>query len=493
MSTLDTSLGGKSAAPVADFPATPRKSLSLSESIVSGLFGAMDALVLVAVHLFFYTLYVGWGSGNDQTYLAEMFVTVGLTISAFQYMGLYEFNTIVAWPRRMRHMVALIALVALLLVALAFALKISDQFSQTWFFASVVTSALTIGIMRGVGKLLLRSWADKGVLVRNVAIVGASGQARHLIARLNEQDTPWKRIVGIFDDRRTRISRELEGFPVLGNLEDLVAHVRRGRIHDVVISLPWSAEERLVTIINRLRALPVHVYLGSDLIGYHFPRHREELLEGVPVLEIAAAPLAGWSGLVKLIEDKIVAGGVLLMFAPIMLMIAAAIKLDSPGPIFFRQKRYGFNNQLIEVLKFRSMYHHMRDENADKLAEKNDPRVTKVGAFLRRTSLDELPQLINVLKGDMSIVGPRPHAIKAKAAGKLYEEVVAEYAVRHKVKPGLTGWAQVNGWRGETDNEEKILRRVEHDLYYIENWSLWLDIKILLKTLWVGMRSDNAY
>ncbi|MCP5364269.1 MAG: exopolysaccharide biosynthesis polyprenyl glycosylphosphotransferase [Hyphomicrobiales bacterium] len=208
---------------------------------------------------------------------------------------------------------------------------------------------------------------------------------------------------------------------------------------------------------------------------------------------IATAPLTGWSGLVKLLEDKCVAGIVLPLFAPIMLLVALAIKVESPGPVLFRQKRYGFNNKLIEVWKFRSMYHHLRDEHASTLASRGDSRITRVGAFIRRTSLDELPQLINVLKGDMSIVGPRPHALKAKAGGRLYQEVVTEYAVRHKVKPGLTGWAQVNGWRGETEVEEQIIRRVEYDLYYIENWSLCLDIKILLMTAVCGWTGQNAY
>jgi exopolysaccharide biosynthesis polyprenyl glycosylphosphotransferase len=176
-----------------------------------------------------------------------------------------------------------------------------------------------------------------------------------------------------------------------------------------------------------------------------------------------------------------------------MLAIALAIKLDSPGPVFFRQKRYGFNNQLIEVLKFRTMYHSARDEKAERLTSRNDPRVTRLGAFLRRTSLDELPQFLNVLRGDMSIVGPRPHALAAKAGGLLYQEAVREYAARHRVKPGITGWAQINGWRGETETLEQIKKRVEHDLAYIENWSLLLDLKIIFRTVFTGFTGQRAY
>ena len=183
----------------------------------------------------------------------------------------------------------------------------------------------------------------------------------------------------------------------------------------------------------------------------------------------------------------------MLFRSPVLLVISVAIKLDSRGPVLFRQKRYGFNNNLIDVYKFRTMYHDKQDDDAEKLTTRDDPRVTRVGAFLRRTSLDELPQFFNVLKGDMSVVGPRPHPIKAKAAGRLYDKVVQEYAMRHRVKPGITGWAQVNGWRGETDTEEKIMKRVEHDLYYIDNWSLLFDFRIILQTVWVGFRGTGAY
>jgi Undecaprenyl-phosphate glucose phosphotransferase len=478
---------------LAETPSSSGRSLSLSESIISGLVGVMDGLILMIVSAGVCLYYVDLTYANIQLYAAAIAIHVTLTIASFQYAGLYEFNTIVAWPSRMRHMLALVALVALALVAVAFALKASREFSRVWFFSSVIISSPMIGVGRGAAKLVIQRMARSGALVRNVAIVGAGGQAEHLIGHLRQHDVPWKRVIGIFDDRKTRIGPEVQGLPVLGNLEDLVAFVRSGKIHDVVITLPWSADKRLINIIRRLRALPVHIYLGSDLIGYHFPRHRQESLDGVPVMHIASAPLSGWSGLVKIAEDKIVAGAVLLMFAPLLLLIAAAVKFDSAGPVFFRQKRYGFNNQLIEVWKFRSMYHHMSDVHAERLTTRGDPRVTRVGAFLRKTSLDELPQLFNVLRGEMSIVGPRPHPLKAKAGGRLYEEVVAEYAVRHKVKPGLTGWAQVNGWRGETEVDEQIIKRVEHDLYYIENWSLWLDIKILLMTAVCGWSGKNAF
>jgi exopolysaccharide biosynthesis polyprenyl glycosylphosphotransferase len=204
-------------------------------------------------------------------------------------------------------------------------------------------------------------------------------------------------------------------------------------------------------------------------------------------------PLGDWGSILKSIEDKVIAAIAVVLLAPVMALVALAIKLESRGPVFFKQKRYGFNNELIEVYKFRSMHNNMSDADAAKLVTKGDPRVTRVGRFIRRTSLDELPQFFNVLRGELSLVGPRPHATKAKAADRLYNDVVDGYFARHKVKPGITGWAQVNGWRGETDTAEKLQRRVDHDLYYIENWSLAFDLYILWRTPISLFNPENAY
>ncbi len=488
---IETSVEAEPSSRLAHLPTAPRRFISWSESIVSGLVGAADTLALAFVGLFYYSLFPGWSAATYQTYLTEIAVNVGLTLSNFHYAGLYDCNTIVSWPSRMRKMVLLSALVTLVLLTLALALRISDHFSELWFFASFLTSSMIIFALRGCAKLLIRHLATAGMLFRNVAIVGASGQAHHLVSRMRLEDAPWKRIIGVFDDRRTRIARDVNGYPVLGTLEDLVSYVRAGKVHDVVIALPWSADERLIGIIGNLRALPVHIYLGSDLIGYHFPRHREQMLEGVPVLEIASAPLTGWSGLIKNIEDKVVAGALVVLLSPLLLLIALAVRLNDPsGPVLFRQKRYGFNNQEIVVYKFRTMYHDRPREEGVPQARRNDPRVTPVGRILRSTSLDELPQLFNVLQGNMSMVGPRPHAV---VHNEQYAQLIGGYHGRHKVKPGITGWAQINGFRGETDTLEKMRGRVEHDIFYIENWSLWFDLKIMLLTSLAGWTHKNAY
>ena len=248
-------------------------------------------------------------------------------------------------------------------------------------------------------------------------------------------------------------------------------------------------------MLKKLWVLPVDIRLAAHANKLRFRPRAYSYIGNVPVLDVLDKPITDWDVVMKWLFDRLVGGLMLVAALPLMAITALAIKLESRGPVFFKQKRYGFNNELIEVYKFRSMYVDQCDATASKLVQKDDPRVTRVGAFIRKTSLDELPQLINVvLKGNLSLVGPRPHAIHAKAENQLYDEAVDGYFARHRVKPGITGWAQVNGWRGETNTQEKIQRRVEHDLYYIENWSVLFDLYILAKTpIALMTQSENAY
>jgi Undecaprenyl-phosphate glucose phosphotransferase len=239
------------------------------------------------------------------------------------------------------------------------------------------------------------------------------------------------------------------------------------------------------------RPLVMNIRLCPDMIAFHLPHRQLSHVAGVPMLNVFDKPLSGWGLILKSLEDRALAAFILFLISPLLALIALAIKVDSRGPILFRQKRYGFNNEVIEVLKFRSMYTDRKDtDTAVVQATKRDPRVTTVGRILRRTSLDELPQFVNVLMGTMSIVGPRPHAV---SHNEQYAVVIDEYLARHRVKPGITGWAQVNGLRGETETLEKMEQRVRYDLYYIENWSLLFDIRIILRTLFVGFSHPNAY
>jgi len=239
--------------------------------------------------------------------------------------------------------------------------------------------------------------------------------------------------------------------------------------------------------------LPVDVRLAANSSRVRLRPRAYSYIGPAPMLDVLDKPLGDWDIVIKGVFDRLVGAVALLLLSPVMLIAAVAIKLDSRGPILFKQLRYGFNNQLIAVYKFRTLHHDEADADAETLVTPDDSRVTRIGHFLRRTSIDELPQLINVVfQGDLSLVGPRPHALRAKAANHLYTEVVDNYFARHRVKPGITGWAQINGWRGVTDTEEKLQRRVEHDLYYIENWSMFFDLYILAMTPVALVAGKNA-
>jgi exopolysaccharide biosynthesis polyprenyl glycosylphosphotransferase len=264
-------------------------------------------------------------------------------------------------------------------------------------------------------------------------------------------------------------------------------------VDTVLVAIPWSAGEQLRAIIDRISMAPVDVYIYPGMNGLKLPLRRADRAFDLPLLMACTRPIVGWGALIKRVEDIALSFGLLLFISPALLTIAAAIKLTSKGPVFFRQRRLGYNNRVIEVLKFRSMYTHLSDADATQQTMRDDKRVTPVGAWLRKTSLDEIPQLLNVLKGDMSLVGPRPHALATTAGGLALEEAVPVYSSRHRVKPGITGWAQVNGYRGALDSVDKIVHRVNHDLYYIENWSLAFDLKILWQTARLVFADDNAF
>ena len=347
--------------------------------------------------------------------------------------------------------------------------------------------ALAAGGWFTVSRLLVAVWARpkaaRGVFRQHIVIVGGGEAAQRTIDTLEGSPDLDVEILGLFDDREDNRSPEhVRRYRKLGRIADLADYARHNRVDLIIVAIPLSAEKRLLQMLDRLWELPVDIRISGQESQLKLSPRAYDYLGNLPLLAVFDRPLSPWGWFVKSVFDRVVAALLLVLFAPVMALVALAIKLESKGPVFFRQKRYGFNNELIEVWKFRSMYVDKCDANATKLVTKDDPRVTKVGRFIRKTSLDELPQLFNVLKGELSLVGPRPHATQAKAADQLYEQVVDGYFARHKVKPGITGWAQINGWRGETDTEEKIRMRVKYDLEYINNWSLWFDIYILLKT-----------
>ena len=379
------------------------------------------------------------------------------------------------------------------LLFLAFLSKTSETYSRGWALAWVMATPVLLLIGRSLLHAATNTRAAGGYLARNIAIVGAGDEGQRLIARLRHGQDKGVVIVGVFDDRKSRLPPSVCGLAVRGTTDDLLSLARQAPVDEVVIALPLDAERRLKCLCDKMKALAIDVRLSIEPLTENFQVRGIAYVGGVPVLEMVNRPLKHWRAVVKLIEDKLFSLFLLVLVGPLMALIAIMIKLDSYGPVFFVQKRFGFNNGVIQVLKFRTMYVNRGDPSGARRTVRNDPRVTCFGRILRWLSFDELPQLINVVRGDMSLVGPRPHAVAMKAGDRLYCEAVERYLHRHRVKPGITGWAQVNGLRGEVDTLEKAHARVALDLYYIEHWSPWLDLKILLKTAGILTSGENAY
>jgi Undecaprenyl-phosphate glucose phosphotransferase len=369
------------------------------------------------------------------------------------------------------------------LMTLGFLLKVSEDFSRGWAVAWFLAGGAALLIIRAGGTAWMRRLKQRGVFNHRVAIFGAGSQGDRLAKYILGNDKLTIDLVGFFDDRLPeRLPKREVVLPLHGNLSDLIAHIRRGLVDQVIVALPWSAEKRLQEVVAELAITPVRIRLAPDLATFAFAQRPVVLLGDLPVMTLFERPISGFDQIIKKIEDMVIGTLALILLAPLFLITAIAIKLDSAGPVFFRQDREGFNNQRFRIWKFRSMRTDRCEADGIVQARKDDDRITRVGRFLRRTSIDELPQLFNVLSGEMSLVGPRPHAASTKAGDRVFSEVVDHYAARHKVKPGMTGWAQVHGWRGETDTEDKLLKRLEHDLYYIENWSVLLDLYIIART-----------
>lgn len=470
----------------------PRVKARLSQGIVEGIVGILDSAAVVVTGLVVALLYGRESFSADRPEVVAIVLFVLLMVLGLRVTGAYSFVTVMRPGRQAASIVVVCGLVFLTLLTLAFALKISAEFSRVWAFTWLISATCLILLQRGLIAVALRNLSAAGRLGRKIVIYGAGVHCERMIHRIERLDEPWNHIVGVFDDRVSRSGQAVGRYPVLGNLGDLIDWARRDRPDEVLIALPWGAEERLLTVLQTLAVLPVNVRLCSEFLRMDLIHGRVNSQFGFPVLSVYE-PVSGWARVWKRVFDVAVSSAVIVVSLPLLLLIALAIKMESPGPLFFKQKRFGFNNKLIEVYKFRTMNAISSDLLGERLTERNDPRVTKVGAILRRLSLDELPQSINVLKGEMSVVGPRPHAIRTTAGGRQCDEVVDQYATRHKVKPGITGWAQVNGWRGTMEDEEHLIRRLEHDLHYINNWSPWFDMKIMARTVLVVFTGRNSY
>ena len=394
--------------------------------------------------------------------------------------GLHERDAYLGWRRRLGEFLMTIGLSFLVLIALAYLLKISADYSRGWLLTWLALVSITMLLSRPASASLLRWLASTGYTARRIAVVASGATGLRLAERLRQ--AAGVRIVGVFDE----IGKDGQGKP-RASIADLISIGQRNQIDEVVVALCNAPQPQTARLIDELSVLPVDVWLCPA--EFDMPILGTSRLGALSLLQVKPKPIRDWGYVIKLTLDYVLGAISLILFAPLMLAVALAIKLDSPGPVLFKQRRHGYNHRLIHVYKFRTM--RVTEDGAVVVqARKDDDRITRIGKFLRRTSIDELPQLFNVLKGEMSLVGPRPHAV---AHNQLYCARLERYANRHCVKPGMTGWAQIHGFRGPTEDPEKMRKRVQMDLYYIENWSISLDLKIIALTPFVGFVHRNAF
>ncbi len=479
---------------LADFTLS-RQGALISRRVFADMVRLADFLIALAAGLIIAALYVEEALATHALgYAVAVAAVSGVLVAVYDYLGLYKVSQFSSVLRQLPMLFVGWGGALAVLSAGVFFFKAGGEFSRVWLASWFVAGFCALVLERIAVANLARHWTAAGRLYRRAVIFGGGEISRKVINDLEADLEADVRICGVFDERAgERMPAEQLGYPVLGSFESLFSMARSTRIDLVIVALPLSAEERIAKIAEELSELPVEVKLPAGVSRLRFARSAYTRVGSVAMLDLVENPHAAWGGVAKWLFDKVIAAVALLLLAPVMAAVALAVKLESRGPALFRQKRYGYNNELVSVFKFRSMYVDKCDAAASKLVTKEDPRVTRVGRFIRKTSLDELPQLFNVLLGDLSLVGPRPHAVQAKAGTDLYDYVVKGYFKRHKVKPGITGWAQINGWRGETDTHEKIQKRVEHDIYYIENWSIFFDLYILFKTPFALLKTENSY
>lgn len=417
---------------------------------------------------------------------ALMYLVVG------EAMGLNDIECQFSLKKSWSRVLSAWTVTAVFMLTLGFFLKVSDDFSRAWVGTFFFASATGLVLTRTGLTVLTRRMKRQGVFNERAAIYGAGTPGVRLCDYIKHHDKLTLTVAGVYDDRPPK-QVDIPPLPIRGGIQELIADIREGLVDQVILALPWSADKRLREIVEQLAVTPVRIRLAPEVASYMFSQRPVVLLGELPVLTLFERPISGFDQAIKWLEDHLLGTVLLILGAPLMVAIAIAIKLDSRGPVFFKQKREGFNNRTIRVWKFRSMYVDRCQDGGIVQAKRQDPRVTRVGAVIRRTSLDELPQLFNVLGGSMSLVGPRPHAPSTRAGGRLFSEIVATYAARHNVKPGMTGWAQVCGLRGETTTEDDLQKRLQHDLHYVERWSIWFDLYILARTFGAVLLNKSVY
>jgi Undecaprenyl-phosphate glucose phosphotransferase len=460
-----------------------RPALRIPNRVVLDVLSLMEVglvVVSAAVAKLLYIAFLLESQQEHQPYLFAGFAGGIVLHYMMRIRGLHEPDAYLGWRERLGDFLLAIGMSFLVLIALAYLLKISADFSRGWLLTWLTLVSIGLLLSRAASARLLRWLASTGYMARRIAVIGSGAQGLRLADKLRQ--AAGVRIVGVFDEP----GKDGHDKPRAG-VADLISLGQRNQIDEVVVALSDAPQQQTARLIDQLSVLPVDVWLCPS--EFDKPILGTSRLGSLSLLQVKPRPIRDWGYVMKLALDYLLGALSLVLFAPLMLAVAVAIKLDSPGPILFKQRRHGYNHRLIHVYKFRTM-RLTEDGAVVPQARRHDARVTRVGKLLRRTSIDELPQLFNVLKGEMSLVGPRPHAV---AHNQLYCERLDRYANRHCVKPGMTGWAQIHGFRGPTEDPEKMRKRVQMDLYYIENWSISLDLKIIALTPFVGFVHRNAF
>lgn len=449
-------------------------------SIWSALLQMVDLLVVALSGIVAGEIYLDSEQVYSRGYMQLLAVALLLAVIVFNKFGFYSAWRNSSLARELRTVTIGWATMMVALTLFFFLTKSGAEFSRIWAVLWFSLGLSGLLVVRVVLRQFLRWLRRKGYNQRKILLVGRDPLMSDLASRLSQ--APWMGL-SVVEQQEVHSVADIDGVALNAKIIDL-------GIDQVWIALPLKDEPLVQAVIAALTLSPVEIRYAPDLFSFRLFSHSVSEVAGLPVINLSSTPMEGFNRAVKEVEDRVLASLILLLVSPVLLCIAIGVKLSSPGPVFFRQQRNGWGGKPIHVLKFRSMVVHKETAGTVTQASKQDARITSFGAFLRRTSLDELPQFWNVLTGEMSIVGPRPHAV---AHNDQYKVLVDDYMLRHRVKPGITGWAQVNGYRGETDTLDKMQKRVEYDLYYIEHWSLWLDLKIIVMTLFKGFVNKNAY
>ncbi len=464
--------------------------MRLSRRVAGELMALLDAVAIFiggAIAYAVYPFFAGHEANHFSIYLGLMAVAAVIALPVLQASRLYTFNTVLSPRLRdVWQMFISWTLITGAVIAFAFLVQATDLVSRAWIVLWYLFAGSFILIGRTFGAMLFTYASRKGFFNRRTLVYGSDQLIPDVLQAL-KADASYMDVVAVFEDD----GEDSTSTP--SSREELMTFARRNHIENIVLALPTSLFDKRNILLQNLRHLPVNIYLGPDALSVNLVEPRRVSLGSLMFAELARKPLQDWDYVIKAAEDRILAALILFAIWPLMLAITIAVKLDSRGPVLFRQERFGFNNKLVKVYKFRTMRFDKTDPSGQTQTVPDDPRVTRVGRFLRTWSLDELPQFINVLQGRMSIVGPRAHVPSMLAGDQLYYEVVDEYASRHRVKPGITGLSQINGYRGETDTLDKARKRVEYDISYIDNWSLLLDLKIIFLTPFAVIKQTNAY